>query len=116
MMIEQTILEFLSERLPVPCYMAVPEQAPDRFVVLEKTGSSEDDGLHHSVFAVQSYGPRGESGLYDAAQLNEQVRDVLLDIPVLPEVSRCEVNTDYNFPDTTRKRPRYQAVFELVHY
>ena len=25
-------------------------------------------------------------------------------------------STEYNFPDTTRKRPRYQAVFSITHY
>lgn len=115
-MIEKTILDFLSERLSVPCYLAVPEAPPDLFVVLEKTGSGEKDGLFSATLAVQSYGPRRESGLYDAATLNEQVKTILPDAAALPSVSRCELNTDYNFPDATRKRPRYQAVFDLVHY
>lgn len=34
----------------------------------------------------------------------------------LPEVVSCDLVTDYNFPDTTRKRPRYQAVFSITHY
>lgn len=115
-MIEETILNFLSERLSVPCFMAVPENAPDNFVVLEKTGSGSNDGLLSAVLAVQSYGPQQESGLYSAAKLNEQVKAVMQDAATLAEISRCELNTDYNFPDITRKRPRYQAVFDLVHY
>ena len=33
-----------------------------------------------------------------------------------PEISRCALNTSYNYTDTSRKIFRYQAVFELVHY
>ena len=40
----------------------------------------------------------------------------MLDADSLPKVVRCDLVTDYDFPDTTRKLPRYQAVFELVHY
>ena len=40
----------------------------------------------------------------------------MLDADTLPEVVSCKLVTDYDFPDTTRKLPRYQAVFELVHY
>ena len=43
-----------------------------------------------------------------------QIVDCLPD--TLPEIVSCTLNTDYNFPDTTRKLPRYQAVFEVVHY
>lgn len=115
-MIEKKILDFLSERLSVPCYMAVPEMPPDNFIILEKTGSDEKDGLFRATLAVQSYGPRKESGLYEAAQLNEKVKASMQDAVVLPEVSGCKLNTDYNYPDITRKRPRYQAVFDLSHY
>lgn len=34
----------------------------------------------------------------------------------LPQLVRCDLYSDYNFPDATRKRPRYQAVFGVVHY
>ena len=39
-MIEKTILNHLSRALDVPCYMERPADAPDTFVLLEKTGES----------------------------------------------------------------------------
>ena len=39
-MIEKTILDHLSAALDAPCYMERPADAPDRFVLLEKTGES----------------------------------------------------------------------------
>ena len=57
-MIEENIRAFLADRLDVPVRLSVPTPAPARFVVVEKTGSGEDDGLYSAVLAVQSYWSR----------------------------------------------------------
>ena len=54
-MIEELIQNFLSGRLSVPVRLTVPTPVPDRFVVLEKTGSGYEDGLYAATLAVQSY-------------------------------------------------------------
>lgn len=111
-MIEELIQDFLSGRLSVPVRLTVPTPAPDRFVVLEKTGSGYEDGLYAATLAVQSYG----SSDFSAAQLSHFVVQAMLDADTLPEIVSCDLVTEYNFPDTTRKRPRYQAVFSITHY
>lgn len=117
-MIEETIRSFLAERLDVPVRLSVPTPAPARFVVVEKTGSGYEDGIHSATIVVQSYGPAATShdGTLDAAKLNELVKAAMQDADNLPQLVRCDLYSDYNFPDTTRKRPRYQAVFGVVHY
>lgn len=110
-MIEETIQNYLRENA-FPCYLSVPEKPSGNFCVLEKTGSSYKDGIFTATLAVQSYG----SSDYAAAQLNHRVVQAMLDADTLQEIVSCTLNTDYNFPDTTRKLPRYQAVFEVVHY
>ena len=110
-MIEETIQNYLRENA-FPCYLSVPEKPSGNFCVLEKTGSSYEDGIFTATLAVQSYG----SSDYAAAQLSHRVVQTMPDADTLPEIVSCTLNTDYNFPDTTRKLPRYQAVFEVVHY
>lgn len=110
-MIEEIIQSYLREN-GFPCSMSVPENASGNFCVLEKTGSAYKDGIFAATLAVQSYGDSD----YAAAQLSHRVVQTMLDAVTLPEVVSCTLNTDYNYPDTTRKRPRYQAVFDLVHY
>ena len=61
-MIEELIQNFLSGRLSVPVRLTVPTPVPDRFVVLEKTGSGYEDGLYAATLAVQSYGPNAQRG------------------------------------------------------
>lgn len=116
-MIEEIILNYLREN-GFPCFMSVPENPSGNFCVLEKTGSDCDEGIYTATLAVQSYGPAATShdGTLDAAKLNELVKAAMQDADNLPQLVRCDLYSDYNFPDTTRKRPRYQAVFSITHY
>ena len=109
-MIEKTVLEYLNSRLDV---MARMEKVhADRYVLIEKTGSSNDNFIYSTTLAIQSYAP----SLYEAALLNEQVKEVMSELPLLNEVTRCELNTDYNYTNPATKQYRYQAVFNITHY
>lgn len=110
-MIEQIVLEYLNSRLDVMVRLEKTENA-DSYVLIEKTGSSKDNYVHSATLVIQSYA----SSLYEAALLNEQVKTVMSELPLLDEVTRCELNTDYNYTDPTIKQYRYQAVFDITHY
>lgn len=110
-MIEEIILNYLREN-GFPCFMSVPENPSDNFCILEKTGDSPDEGIYTATLAVQSYG-RSD---FSAAQLSYFVVQAMQSADTLPEIVSCDLVTEYNFPDTTRKRPRYQAVFSVTHY
>ena len=69
-MIETTVLNYLKEALTVPVRMEVPEDPPNRYVVLEKTGSSRTNRLNTATIAAQSYA----ESLVEAAKLNEEVK------------------------------------------
>lgn len=99
--------------LDVPCYTERPETDPDRmYIIIEKTGSAEVNHITEATIAIQSYG----LSLYEAAVLNDKVKEVMRDIVKLPNVSSCELNSDYNFTYTAMKAYRYQAVFVITYY
>ena len=118
-MIELDILNYLNSVLSVPVLMEEPTDTnTTEFVLLEKTGSSRADYINTSVFAVQSY----SDTLFGAASLNEEVKTALLGdgvnsygITAITDISKCDLNGDYNYTDTSTKRYRYQAVFDLVY-
>ena len=110
-MIEKLVREYLAKTLNVPVRLQLPETPPDRFVVLEKTGGGGST-VHSATVAVQSYG----QSLDEAIRLNEQVKAAMQKLPEQEQVTRVELNTDYNFTDTRLKRYRYQAVFDIYHY
>lgn len=111
-MVEKIILDYLNAKADVPVYMERPETAPSKYILLEKTGSSRTNYIMSSMFAVQSYAPT----LYEAAELNKNVKEWLYAILELPEISSVSLNSDYNFTNTADKQYRYQAVFEFTHY
>lgn len=112
-MIEKIVLDYLNNKLNgVPVVMEQPQTPADKFVLIEKTGSSEADYIQSATLAVQSY----DTSLFGAASLNETVKTAMREIITLPQIARCKANGDYNFTDPTTKRYRYQAVFELTYY
>ena len=110
-MIEEVILNYLRENA-FSCYMSIRRSPPAIFCILEKTGDSPDEGIYTAMLAVQSYG----SSDFSAAQLSHFVVQAMLDADICRKSSPANLVTEYNFPDTTRKRPRYQAVFSITHY
>lgn len=115
-MIEDKVREFLESKLSVPVLMEVPKGPEPSFVVIEKTGSSQINLVSTSILTIQSYAP----SLYEAALLNDLVKDWMLDgmvgLITLDRVSNVSLNSDYNYTDTSTKKYRYQALFEVTHY
>ena len=111
-MIEKIMRDYLLEQLPVGVYMERPEDLPESYVLIEKTGASEDDQLTTATIAFQSYAKT----LVGAALLNEQVKAAVKASVELADISGVHLNTDYNFTNTATKQYRYQAVFLITHY
>lgn len=65
-MIEKTLLDYLIEKLHIPVFCEVPENVPDTYIILERTGGSVNNHLKESTFAFKSYAPT----LLDAATLD----------------------------------------------
>lgn len=110
-MVEKTILDYLSKSLDVPIKMERPENEPECYVLIEKTGSNTTNHIESATLAIQSYA----ASMYEAAVLNCRVKEAMKNSAMLPEISRCDCNSDYNYTDTTKKKYRYQAVFDIVY-
>lgn len=111
-MIEIIIKQYLDIRLSVPSFLEYPENPPKRFVLFEKTSSGKNNHLPSSTIAFQSYA----ESMYEAAKLNEEVKEKVENMIKLDEIRSIKLNSDYNFADTTTKEYRYQAVFDIKHY
>lgn len=111
-MIEEIILEYLREKLAVTVRMEEEPDMPKEYVLIEKTGGGKTNYIRRATITIQSYA----ESLYRAMQINEEIKEVLDRIVELDEISRCTLNSDYDYTDTTRKKYRYQAVFDIVHY
>lgn len=110
-MIEKIILEYL-ESLGFTCYLEMPEATPSEFLVIQKTGSSIENHIKSATVAIQTYG----RSLVQVIELNEDVKSAMLEIIELDEIGSCDLNSDYNYTDTSIMRYRYQAVFDITYY
>lgn len=119
-MIEVILKNYLREKLNVPVELKKPtNENVVEYVLLQKTGSGRKDYLDRATFAVQSY----SDTLYGAMTLNESVKTALLGDGMshvgiageLNNISKCSLNSDYEYSDTTRKINRYQAVLDFIY-
>lgn len=110
-MIETAIFNYLKANLTdVDVLMKLEDEVPDMFVFFERVGSTTNNKLEHPSFAFQSYAPT----LLETIELNGIVKDLINAMPETEDsVMGVKCTTDYNFPDLTRKRERYQAVFDF---
>lgn len=110
-MIETTIIKYLRGALGVPVYAEVPKDIKYPFVIVQKTGGNRKNLIYHSLFAIQSY----DTTLLKAADLNEKVIDSMFEAVQENKICKVSLNSNYNYTDTTNKRYRYQAVFDIFH-
>lgn len=114
MIIEELLRNFLSEKLAYPVLTEIPDRdIPEQFYLIEKTGGSISNHIERSTITIQSYG----SSLYDSSVMNEQLKYAMeYNAISIPEIVSIDLDGDYNFTDTTEKKYRYQAVFDIIHY
>lgn len=111
-MIELIILEHLKSRLAEPVSLEKPSKQTGSYVVFEKTSSGKTNHLPTATIAFQSYADT----LYNAAELNEKVKNAVESLIELDEIRGLDLNSDYNFTDITTKEYRYQAVYDIRYY
>ena len=112
-MIEKVISDYLNDNLSLPVYTEIPKNPPTKFFVFEKTSGAQVNHISNATIAVKSYA----SSLYEAAEMNEEIKDAMIyGLISRDEIISVSLNSDYNFTDTTTKKYRYQAVFDIYHY
>lgn len=111
-MVEKIVKDYLQSNLEMPVRLEEDDDLGKEYVLIEKTGSGVEDHIKRATLVVQSY----SMSLYGAAELNERVKEAMEKIIELDDICRCNLNSDYNYTDTNRKKYRYQAVFDIVHY
>lgn len=112
-MIETALISYLNGKLDVEAYAEYPENDSGQFVLIEKTGGGNANRLQRATIALQSHA----DDLLDAMKLNEKVKEAMDELAwELDSVSRSKYNTDYNFTDTSTRKYRYQAVYDITYY
>lgn len=107
-MVESEIIKLLNSK-GIKSYMERPKDAPDEYVIVEKTGTASKDWVTTSTIAIKSHA----TSLLKAAQLNEKIKKIMVYASVRG-LSSIRLINDYNFTNISTKEYRYQAVFSVV--
>lgn len=112
-MIEIDVRNYLSDVLDVDVFTETPDNPPLSFVRFEVTGGEIDNGVRSATLAIQSYAQT----MQGASMLNELVIQAMENIADnVANVYESNLNSFYNFTDTTTKKYRYQCVYNLFYY
>lgn len=118
-MIEKILISYLYDKTEAGShvYAERPNDIPEKFILIEKTGSSVENMITTSTIAIQSITDSMQGGsMLDAMDLNEDIKEAMSYFEDEPEIVRVRLNTDYNYTDDSTKEYRYQAVYDITHY
>ena len=111
-MIELTVKQYLEQKLNKDVYLEIPANPPKEYYFLERTAGGESNYIENATFAIQS---RSAESLYNAAEMNEQLKTAMRNIVFETGIMKCKLNTDYNYTDEKKKIYRYQAVYNFTY-
>ncbi|MCM1172077.1 MAG: hypothetical protein NC393_08105 [Clostridium sp.] len=111
MLIEKLIMEYFVDA-GITAYPEEPEDAPAKYVTIEKTGGSCKNFLHTSKVLLNVYA----ESMYKTAEYLETVKEVMNGLVNNPDISSISLEDNGNGMDEVRKRYRYQAVYTIKHY
>ncbi|MGO1319929.1 MAG: hypothetical protein ACTII7_07785 [Galactobacter sp.] len=94
----------------VETFLEVPEDRPNRFITVERTGGNEDIIRGFPTLAVQTWSEHR----HDAGNLAHQAALAVRSMVRHPLVAKATVAGLYSFPDPASAQPRYQLTVELV--
>lgn len=115
--IEAAVIAYLNSHADIeyPAYGDTPykDRLPAHHYMVEKTGSTTRDRLATAQIVIQSVTVQSKA---QAARMNEAAVNVMDSLAgSVAGVSACHLNSDYDYTDTTTKRWRYQAVFDITY-
>ena len=112
-MIESLIISHLNNGLNgVQAHALIPNDRPGSFVVIERTGGNIENLIKQGMFVADCYG----STVLEAAQLCENVIELMMGLPEHKEVASVRLNSHYNDTDTALHEYKYGALFEITYY
>lgn len=108
--IEEAVRNWLDD-MGYSAYVRVPENRPERFVTVERTGGGVENLVDYPTIAIQTWAQTQAEAEEDASA----IRMVAL-MGQLPEgVHSMRVDSGpYKFYDEDSRTPRYQIVFDVA--
>lgn len=113
MLIEERVRNYLEgvfQEEGIPVVLEIPEVIPDTFVLFQLVDRERENQINAVTLEFRSYAP----SKYEAAELDEMVRDAMDDLHATSDIT-CQLGGGNDAPDTTLKRYRYRCYYNLFY-
>ena len=111
-MIEVALRKYLEENLSVPVVMEHPKKPASKFVLLQLADGGQINYVDAATFFVTVYA----DSLYEAAEIKEQVKDLLFDAVQLPGISKSSIGQEQAGTDSANHVYQYNLTFNFYYY
>lgn len=111
-MIETIVINYLKSTLTIPVYGTVPDDKPQKFIIVELLDEGIQDHIKKATVSIYSYAKT----MYEAELLHESVKEAIQNIVSLASVSASKITGGGRNTDTSNKFPRYEAIVNLFYY
>ena len=112
-MIDTIIRDYLLEQIEnIAIVFEQPANRPSSFILLQKIDGGETNKLKASTFSIKTKALKQ----YDSAVLNENIKDAMLGIAVLDEISGIRQGGEYGRIDTSNTMYEYETIWNIYHY
>lgn len=111
MLIEPIVLSYLQAKLDVPVFMEIPAHPTDTFVTIQKIDAGERDHIFAVTLEIHSYA----QSKFEAAELDDKVREAMENIVELDAISASKFGGGNDAPNTSTKMYRYRSYYNLFY-
>lgn len=102
---------YLFKKVGIDCYSYPPDERPDEFITIERTGGAYSLAKDEPNLAVQCWSTT-ETDAYTLALATREALRMSCDY--VDQICKVEVTSIYNFPDPDSDMWRYQIDVYLV--
>ena len=112
--IEGTLRAYLNKVLSIPVYVSVPENPPERFATVERTGGYWESDIHEVSTVVVDYWGNSRA---DSWELADKGDTAVREFAFQDGIARIEPNsTCVHYPDIQSGRERYESNYDITTY
>ena len=111
-MIEVALRDYLSDNMDVPVLMEHPKTSRKKFILLQLADAGQINHIDAATFFINVYA----DSLYDAAELKEKVKDLLLNATSLSGVTKSSLGQEQAATDSANHLYQYNLTFNFYYY
>lgn len=112
-MIEVTLRDYLEYNLGnIPVVMEHPKSPEKKFILLQIADSGQINHIDMATFFVTVYAET----LYEAAEIKEKVKDLLLDAVSLQGITKATLGQEQAATDSANHLYQYNLTFNFYYY